>query len=903
MKQIVINKDYFDNIETAIKSINDFISSNYTKKSFPTVEDDTQLDGTILSILSWLNNVDPDIIQDPSNLNTLIDELNEHQGEYNGPDVLSQLPEDLMDKVYSVIGCRALEFISNNFTEFSKLINGIYSFDLFMNPANYTAEIELFSQPLELYELRTALNDDIDIKLFDPEKYVTGIFNNDQIELPEDLDPVIESDRIKKHEDLKDVEIVVNENKQEAAEIDFFEKSVPSHIRYSNGKWEISQQFRKLATSITEALKKCESTADLMLLFSKPNKGMTDIIGQTVAPFILVETLTNPKKSSSEIDEETLKKYTDSYASIIKQNKGASRFKNYDLFSVFKTDKDATIKFIEDFMTLNLINDESCAITSNTVLTLFNIFDSHIYLTILYNEMKSNEMTVDEFIKTTRARINKNSREAMKYLDKDKMKKDDTLNTSDTVKEYAAIMEKEFGKMSITDIQYCEGFQSVLYDEISTLGDTMYNEGFNQLAIDAWVGESYNFYVEQEDGQLPDYIKRRMQMSDDLGTTPKTTTTDVNLPPDVPRNSYDELTNSVNERLDNDTDKGLEGMLGNGYDGEIHKDGKHVVYNITLNNSFNRDSYNNKTNTTTNTTTNNDNSTDKEVTTTNNTTHTNSHNTSNSNNDNSQNKDSSKNKQIKNDSHNNVNDSHNVTKSNDSHNTSQKTVSNNYYNSNTSSDTSDLNGAKLSNGMSVHEMFSILESVEPLSEAADAKPPKEDSLTKAMDRDRRLLSKQQEAKQKVQKGINTTRAVLKPVSRTKQWLVNIVDSLIKRDEDKVKTQISESPSYRTALYKASRLALKLGLVGISWTISGYLAAAVVGVEALKQIDKNRLKEEVQNEMITEIQILDDKISKLDAMGDTNSLKEKYRLMRLRSQMVNMAATAKRSKVSSPKSIA
>lgn len=923
MDKIIINKEYFDNVATAINSINDFISSNFTNKNFPTVEDDVQLDGTLLGILSWLNNVDPELVQDPDNLNQLIEEISEHEGEYNGPDVLSQLPEELADKVYAVIGCKALEFISNNFEDFSKLVNGIYTFELFTNPSKYSDVIETFSQPLELYELRTALNDDIDITLFDPEKYVSGIFNNDQIQLPNNMDQVIESERIKKHADLKDVEIMVDETKMEAAEIDFFEKDRPKHLKYSNGKWMVSQQFQKLTNDIVKALRDCNSTADLMMLFSKPNKGMTDFIGQTVAPFILVKTLTNPKKSSSEIDEDTMKKYTDSYDSIIKQNKGAGRFKNYDLFSCFKTDKDATIKFIEDFMNLNLLNDENCGIDNNTLLTLFNIFDSHIYLTLMYNLMPTKNGSVDEFIKTTRARINKNSREAMKYKEQDEMKKDNKLNDSKTVKEYTSIMEKEFGNMSTLDIQYCEGFQSLLYDEISTMNDALYNEGFSQIGIHNWIGESYNFYAEQENGEIPDYIKRRMNLSDEMGTTKTPTTTDVNVPPETPRNSYDDLTNSIDERMDTETDKGLEGMLGKGYDGPIEKDGskpgRHVVYNITYNNSFNKDSNNTRTDThtNTNTTTNNDNSQNKHEEIDNTQNMHNSNNMTNSQNDSSHNKDESRDKRIekRNDSHNtstttntHSSDSHNIsnvnkTSTTNSHNSDSRGT-NNYNNSNTSSDTvASKDDNKLSNGLTVNEMFTILESIEPLSEAAGAKPPKEDSLTKAMDKDRRLLSTQQEAKKKVQKGINTTRAALKPVSRAKQWMTNIVDSLIKRDEDEVKAQIVESPSYRTALYKASRLALKLGLVGVAWTVSGYLAAAVAGIEVLKAIDKDRLKKEVQGEMITEIKILDDKIDRLEEVGTPEALKKKYEYMRMRNKMVNMAATARRTRITNPNSIA
>ena len=905
MDKIIINKEYFDNIGTAINSINDFISSNFTKKNFPNVEDDVQLDGTLLGILSWLNNVDPELVQDSSKLNDMIEDISSHSDKFNGPDVMSQLPEDLANKVYAVIGCKALEFISNNFEDFEKLVNGIYTFELFTNPSKYADVIELFSEPLELYELRTALNDDIDIKLFDPEQYVSGVFNNDQIQLPDKMDQVVESERIKKHADLKDAEILIDESTQEAAEIDFFEHDKPKHLKYANGKWIISQQFQKLAKDLTKALNECNSTADLMLLFSKPNKGMTDFIGKTVAPFILVKTLTNPKKSSSEIDEDTMKKYVDSYDSIIKQNKGAGRFKNYDLFSCFKADKESTIKFIEDFMTLNLLNDESCSINNNTLLTLFNIFDSHIYLTLMYNLMPSKNGTVDEFIKTVRARINKNSREAMKYNEKDNMNKDG-LNKTETVKEYTSIMERSFGSMSLLDIQYCEGYQDLLYDEISTINDALYNEGYSKIDIDNWIGESFDVFVETdgpdaaEDGQLPDYIRRRIKMSDDLGNTKTPTTRDVDLPPDVPENSIDDLADSVNDRMDTDTDKGLEGMLGKGYDGNIGKDGKHVVYNITYNNSFNKDSYNTRSNTTTNTTTNttNDNSTGKHEEIDNSQQLTNSNNLSNSQNDTSQNKDMSNDKHVvtTNDSHNNI-----TTNTTDSHNA----TTNNYNNSNTSSDTVAEQSVKLSNGVTVQELFNILEAVEPLSEAADATPPQEDSLTKAMDRDRKLLSGQQKLKQKVQKGVNTTRAVLKPVSRAKQWMTKIVDSLIKRDEDKVKAEIVESRSYRTALYKASRLALKLGLVGISATISGYLAAAVATVEVLRGIDKDRLKLEVQNEITTEIQIIDDKIDQLDdlARTDPSKLKEKYQLMRQRNKMMEMAASARKTRLVHPNSIA
>ena len=65
-KKIIIKKEYFDNIKTTIDSINSFFSSNFKDKNFPIVDSDFQLDSTLLGIVSWLNNVEPAWISDPS---------------------------------------------------------------------------------------------------------------------------------------------------------------------------------------------------------------------------------------------------------------------------------------------------------------------------------------------------------------------------------------------------------------------------------------------------------------------------------------------------------------------------------------------------------------------------------------------------------------------------------------------------------------------------------------------------------------------------------------------------------------------------------------------------------------------------------------------------------------------
>ena len=629
-KQIIIRRDYFDNIKTAIDALNEFFSSNYQNKNFPMVDSDEQIDPSILYIISTLNSIEPATVSDPSAVEELLSQIGEDIGDLTGPNIFNKISTEASDKIYAFVGFRALQFISENFNEFSTLINGIYTFEVFTTPSKFQNEIQLFSKPLPMDELESIIHDDVRISLFTPERYVTGIFNNEQITLPDDMDQINEESRVSKFTDLKDVEVIINETVQEAAEINFFEESKPKHIKFDSNenKWMISKQFEKTVNDLVVALRDCNTTDDLKEFFNSNiwTKNTTLNICETVAPFILVKVFGNSKKfnNTSYITADT-EKYFDSYKSITDRNNGAKRFQNYDIFSTFKTDKESTIKFIEDFLKLNLVSDETCAITNNTLLTLFNIFDSHIYLNILYNVMddtSKKDMSVIDFIKTTRARINKNSRTTNAYQTEPKTKDDNKVETSDTVSEYVNDSLREFGNMSISDMMYCEAFHDIVIEEIKTIGDRMYNESMSQIKTD-------HFIQEQEDGQIPEYIRNRIKTSDDMGDTPKPSITDVNLPPDVPTNSIDDLANSIGDRANTDSPDGLSGILGKGYDGK----GNNIVYNITYNNSFNKDSYN------TNNSNRNDLSSGKTTTISN----------TNSNNDNSKNKDASSHKRT--DSH------------------------------------------------------------------------------------------------------------------------------------------------------------------------------------------------------------------------------------------------------------
>lgn len=1228
-ENIIIKQEYFTNIQTAINSLNDFFTSGFKNKNFPVLDGDYQLEPTIERIVSRLNGVDPTWMEDSNKVHDIVETISDNLKNIDPVDgvyatIVNSNNKTLLDAIDAYVGFKILQYIADHFPEFGKFVNGIYTFEVFTKPSQYTDVLDLFGKFIPLDEIPEL---DLEEKIFDEGFFVEGLMKSSQIEFPESMTTETETERIINRQDLTDVEVFVDDSVQEAAEVNYFENVKPAHLKYNENtdKFQISKQFEAKVDKFISSLRGCDTTDDLIKLFSDLGSvPEADDFTSVVIPYILAKVYSNPRKYYNEnYDKEKMDNYTKSYDSILDQNNGAKRFKNYDLFSTFKTDKDGTIQFIEDFLKLKLINDENASISNNTLLTLFNIFDSRIYLDIAYNmlpDTKKKEKFENQFVTEIRSRINKNSKSKNAYDGKDESEDESDKNTSDAVTEYVSNTLSKLGEMSISDMTYCEQFYASVMAEIDTLDDRVYNEGISPFLLDEYIGESYyeinnhlddvfieanihkrrealqsavsclieemenivklnkknqwnnnkfvhsykttassifptpiipwvnptgstenhtdikqvhkwtgkaakgkcgNFtsqqlttlnrlhgYVdelwanvklfwinprnwtkrinifnntkiqsrvknvariaakivemkdslnflqdedfvneawydgtqefiyqeattetnharlktsidllmrdmgkiaelsnkkqwtnnacistfkgevrgnvkqalkyanrgiggscgklndadkntlnnliekleelmrsiklidmnpligksikessgvrkiaslageivgmksnfeflnspsnknksndgetvqesatvmgfdefmmimEQEDGSIPEYMKTRLKLSDDLSTT----VTPTKLPDGVPHNDLGDLTDSINAKLD--AGGGLEDMLGSGFENNPNKD-KHegkVVINITNNytNSFNKDSGN------TTTTTTDDHSTGKSTNTSNSNNNTNSHNDS---------------------SHDNRND--NSSRKNTSSNKS--TGANNNNNSNDSVDPKDSptiadGKQKLSSGKTIQEMFMFLESKEPQSSGNNAgKPPKEDTLTKAMDADRKTLATHQKNKKGLQKIANTGKAVFKPITRTKQWLTKVVDSLIKRDEDKVKAELIENKSYRSTLYKATRLALKLGLIGVAFTIQPYLGIAAVGVEGLKMADKHRLKKEIQDEMEAEIEIIDDKISKLDT-DNPEDLKKKYELMRLKKKAEKFLIDAPKSTIKHPRSV-
>ena len=899
MDQIIIKQQYFDNIKTAVDAINQFFDSGFETKNFPA--DKTTTDWAIANIIDMIEDLDPVYVSDADKMNLVIEDIQTKMQEGNMSNDQVIADRQIRNAIESITAFKSLEEIADNFDAFSKFVNGIYTFELFMKPSMYRKEIDLFSEDIQLpYELEDL---DIHADLFSVETYVTNLFNNPDITFPTEMNIDSEIKRILEYRDIQNAEVVVD-NTGSNAEAPTQEYAMESdtvrvktikhedftissrHIRFTSNKFQISKQYEACIDNFISNLRKCDSVSDLRIFLEKDNLPTKSY--DFCIPYILAKALKDIN-SSSIVEAE--------FKHVFDHITGNSRYKNYSIYDTFKTDKDGTIKFLEDYMKLNLYNSRKCNIANNVLLSLFNTFDSTLYFTSLYKMMGNktsthsfnNHFTKNEdmkgFATEERARINKNSKETNKFQPESKKLTGNDTDTSAEVQESTFYRLKAFGDMSVEDMMLCESYKQILRDEISIVGDAIYNNRMSPSKVDNYVTEaSRNYRIRPvARGEVPDYMKSRMALSDgeeSNSSGPKTT--DVPDPLTDPQNSINDLADSVNNKMD--MPGNVDDILGQGFEDNPNKSRSGNVYNITYNNSFNKNDLSSHSDSSINNTT-NDLSTGKSV---NKTTHTNSHNSD------------SHNSQV--DSHNTTNDQKKVVNARDINYTAEKSSKNNNDNSDESLDTKDSKVRhsseyrRLSNGKTVQEMFAFLESEEPLSDdtatttSTEKKPPKEDSLTRAMDRDRKSRAKLQEAKKGVQKTQNTVRAAFRPIERTKQWLANMVNSLVERDENKVKEEIIENPSYRTSLYKALRLAVKLGLTGIAFTISGYLGAAVSVWQVGRMADKQRLRREVQDEMVTELRIMDEKITKARADGNQQEL---YKLMRIRSKMESIAADASR----------
>jgi biopolymer transport protein ExbB/TolQ len=163
--------------------------------------------------------------------------------------------------------------------------------------------------------------------------------------------------------------------------------------------------------------------------------------------------------------------------------------------------------------------------------------------------------------------------------------------------------------------------------------------------------------------------------------------------------------------------------------------------------------------------------------------------------------------------------------------------------------------------------------------------PHQSLMVRAQDFDRNMLNKQEQAKKAFIQARNTGKAITQPFDRTKDWVKKQVDTILAEDEDKRKARMLEDKNYRTMVRKVFRVATDLGLYTLAFAIGPTVGFLGLGKGALDFANSTREKKEVQKDLITEIEIIDDKIKRANEKGDH---KAKYELMRIRRKMLEKA---------------
>ena len=894
-----VDPEYKENIESAVKAIEKFVSSGFKAKDFPMVSEDNdeELEPSLFHMITWFKKIDPSWFHDGSRIDAALDEIRDiPQKMGNYEDILGKLSEDdddgEMEKIHQYIAYQMTQIIDSHKNDFHELLSGISNFSLFTTPSRYKKALSIFDAPMQLNDIRDILGDNNQFYIFNGEEYVKGIFQTDQIKLSSKFKQEKEIDRFKEYRDSGPTHIIFepldNDIIQEQAEINFFAMVNPNHIRYHQNRFQPSQQFISVIKKLIAGLKTCDTPEDVeKWLNDKTNRVNPDDYTSMVLPSILTRIFADEKKFQNRLfNEKNLKKYTDSYESIIGQDKNLSRFKDYDLFSTFKADKDGTIQFLEDFLSLKLVSDPNAYISNHILLVLFNIFDSRIYLDILYNvlpqsEKKGEYETEDGFVKAIRTRINENSNKSSPYDKKTtQLIQPTTTPTSSQVSEYALELIHSIGDTS-TDIKYIYPIiQEACRLDIETLFDQAYNRGYSEWDVIQMIQESgYGFA-----GKVPAYMTTRIKNTGtpDVSVEPAP---EEDLPPDLPTNDIGDLIDSIDTRVDAiqpDEQGNMDFADGFGNDAEVtpNTKGGHIVYNITYN-------YHNSNNTTTD-----------------------SHNTVTKTIDQSINKttgnSTSNNRYRKNAPSKPTKGSNNY--NNDTFPTNPKDT--------TSKNASDKD-TSFSTGKSVQEVFAMLRSEEPLFVREGAEKmaaslvnsagvdlgllpetnpkPKESLAVKAQDFDRKTLAKQQKALKGVQDAQITANALSQPSKRTQDWLRKQMDSITAKNEEQQQRDMLEDPNYRTLVRKVFRVAINCGLFAIAFSVApsiGCLAAVQKGMDIS---NRSRMANEMQREFLTEIQIVDDKIARAKSKSRSDNAqtraaaeKEMHELMRIRAKMMEKA---------------
>ena len=168
-ENIIIKQEYFDNIKTAIDGLNEFFTSGFKVKNFPSVDGDVQLESTLERIISRLDGVDPTWMEDPNMVNDVIQTISDNLKNINPADgvyatIVNSNNETMISTIDAYVGFKMLQYIADHFQDFGKFVNGIYTFEMFTKPSQYTDVMDVFGKFIEFDEIPEL---DLEEKVFD----------------------------------------------------------------------------------------------------------------------------------------------------------------------------------------------------------------------------------------------------------------------------------------------------------------------------------------------------------------------------------------------------------------------------------------------------------------------------------------------------------------------------------------------------------------------------------------------------------------------------------------------------------------------------------------------------------------------------------------------------------------
>ncbi len=171
---------------------------------------------------------------------------------------------------------------------------------------------------------------------------------------------------------------------------------------------------------------------------------------------------------------------------------------------------------------------------------------------------------------------------------------------------------------------------------------------------------------------------------------------------------------------------------------------------------------------------------------------------------------------------------------------------------------------------------------EAVGDADNMKPESDHPIKDAMqDMDRSLAKSQQAAKKKVQGVINTANTFIKPVKRTHQWVMKLVNDWKDKNETEIKEKFAD-PHARKNIFNAITWCIKTGSLAKAGLLLNPIFLFLTITKKISKKDNNqRIRHEMIGELKAELEIIDVKIQ--DA-AKNNHDSDKYRLMRFKNEI-------------------